>query len=93
MILIDDDEGPDLAVSVENSAVIINDCHLVVLIFIVVCEEVNVSFHVAANPVANPKAKAEANRNFMPRWRKARDYCNSRRPREPSTAIRPTYHL
>ena len=73
MILIDDDEGPDLAVCVEHSAAIINDCRLVVVIFIVVCEEVNVSFHVVANPVENPKAKAEANSNFMPRWMKANE--------------------
>ena len=71
--MIDDDEGPDLAVSVENSAAIIYECRLVVVIFIVVCEEVNVSFHVVANPVENPKAKTEANRNFMPRWRKANE--------------------
>ena len=67
MILIDDDEGPDPAVSVANNAAITNDSRIVYVIFVVDGEGVLVYFHV----VANPKARAEPNRNFSPRWRNA----------------------
>ena len=66
-ILIDDNGGNDPAVSITNNAAITNDSRLVYTIFVVDGEGVLFSFHV----VANPKARAEPNLNFFPRWRNA----------------------
>ena len=70
MILIDDDVGPDSAVSVTQHAAIGKGCRLVDVVFVIDGEGVLVSFHV----VANPKAKTDPNRNFVTRRRNASEF-------------------
>ena len=71
MIEIDaDDEGPVEAVIVVDNAGTKKDNRLVDVTFVVDGDVLLVYFHV----LANPRAKAEAVRKFVPGWRAANKY-------------------